>query len=1198
MNIGNRLKLVVAALVLLLSAFSSKAQTLVSSPLNTSTLAPGKYYSNTSIVMTTGFSVNGSTGAYQFYIIGDCYPLTTVPSVAQNYVMTSTPRNPAYVPGTTGYTSCDLMQTVQYFDGLGRPLQTVQVKGSPLGNDIVQPNAYDQFGREAVKYLPYAFQGTADGSYKTDALTTSTTSQSGFYKSPQTPAGISPISTPKAVTAFEPSPLNRVTEQGAPGDPWQLTGTTGLSATPGHTTRVLYTNNNATALTDTAHSTLAALYTITINSDQSRTLVKGTGTAANYLAGQLYMTVSRNENLPATGRGGTTEEYKDKDGHVVLKRTFNYTGSPATLQMLSTYYVYDNLGNLAFVLPPLSGADSATPTQTQLDNLCYQYQYDLRNRLVQKKLPGKGWEYMVYNILDQVVATQDANQRSVSPQQWTFTKYDGLGRMIISGIYLYTGTAGVNYRSALQTTVSGNSTFWETPIATGNGYSSLAWPLSWTGGTLQINYFDNYSIPGFPAQYTAPSGASVNTTGLLTASQTNILGSSNMLWAVHYYDDLGRSIQSYQQHNQGGGTLNVNNYDKLTNSYDFTNEAIAANRSHYNAAVSTTAPALTIANSYTYDHVGRKKQTFESINSGTNVLLSQNDYNEIGQLLTKHLHSTNSGASFLQNIAYTYNERGWLLSSIAPLFQIQLQYNNSAISGVSISPQYNGNIASQSWGTQTAPNTKSYTYGYDHLNRLMAGNSTDNYNEGGITYDQSGNIQTLKRTMGSTTLIDNLSYNYTNATGDYTNQVQSISDIAPDNSIYGYKYGNNYAYQYDLNGNMRSDASKGITSITYNLLNLPQTVTNASGTATFTYDASGRKLRKVSTINGANTDYIDGIVYDAGAINFVQTEEGRALNSAGNYHYEYNLGDHLGNSRLSFDTYGGSISTVQQDDYFPFGYEISRGSIVSPKNKYLYNKKELQDDLGQYDYGARFYDPVIARFTTVDPLSEKNRRFSPYVYVENNPMRMIDPDGMEGIKYTDKDGNKIVESNVVVLLKQKKEIPKDATDKQIAKIEKYNKRVDRANADRISDVSEKLNEAYNGSDGKGTQNSAGETVKFKFNIKGIETSNTDGGSMTDIRKIATENGLSTSEKGFSGNPVIALAAVVTTRSANGNQGLSNGIYTAVSPNAPRIALAHEIGHTFQLGDNFPQSTGGLMDYPPGGLVRSEVDEIWNKAHDK
>ncbi|MCX8534405.1 RHS repeat domain-containing protein [Chryseobacterium luquanense] len=84
---------------------------------------------------------------------------------------------------------------------------------------------------------------------------------------------------------------------------------------------------------------------------------------------------------------------------------------------------------------------------------------------------------------------------------------------------------------------------------------------------------------------------------------------------------------------------------------------------------------------------------------------------------------------------------------------------------------------------------------------------------------------------------------------------------------------------------------------------------------------------------------------------------------------------------------------VQQNDYYAFGLRYSEGINAGGSYKYEYNGKELQEEIGMYDYGARFYMPDLGRWGVVDPLAETSRRFTPYHYGNNNPMKFIDPDG-------------------------------------------------------------------------------------------------------------------------------------------------------------------------------------------------------------
>ncbi|WP_285060265.1 DUF6443 domain-containing protein [Pedobacter ginsengisoli] len=890
-----------------------------------------------------------------------------------NYVVTHLVKQPGIVnPSDTTNLNVHVNTTIDYIDGEGRTASSIAIRASPALKSIIQYREYDNLGREKFKYLPYA--GSAQfGTYLPNYYTV----LDYYNTSPDVTHTVYPYSE----TKFEESPLNRVIEQGAPGAAWQL----GYTWAPdkGHVTRWTY---------DTQHAP-EALYKVVINNTTGvRTLFRGDSNTAVYAQNALMRTVILDENNPLAELAGSVLECKDRNDRLILKRQYNKNG--ATTEVLATYYVYDDFGNLCFVLPPAAHPDANAPiTQITLDNLCYQYKYDGRQRMTGKKLPGKGWEYMVYNKMDQLILTQDAVQRSKNPQEWTATKYDAIGRGVLTGIYTYGTTPGADNQVVVQGLADGVSAQWESRITTGNGYSGSAFPIT-LSTTLSVNYFDDYDIPGLPADAAYNQGASYTkmTRGLATASKVNVIGTANYLWNVSYYDDEGRNVRGVSQHYKGGLLAN-NNYDEVSNTYNFAGELTASVRKHYVGG----AESLYVKNEYKYDPQGRKTDTYQTTGStsatvaNAPVLLSRNEYNEIGQLKRKRLHSADGGASFKQDVTYAYNERGWLTSQSAPLFSETLKYNE-AVSGVT--PQYNGNISRQEW-----TGSKYYNYTYDNLNRLTSAIASTGNNEA-IGYDLMGNITRLQRKLNSS-LIDQMKYTYVDG-----NKLSSVLDTNANVADSRFQLAGTTGYVYDINGNMTSrnntvNTGNNLTGITYNFLNLPKTMTftanSVNYTITYTYTATGNKLRKVVG-SSINNDYIGGIHYEGGVFAFAQTEVGRVVkNGSGTdpvYSYEYTLADHLGNGRVYFDIYSGAARKIQETDYYAFGLGVNVGSVVGTENKYQYNGKEKQDQEKMFDYGARFYDPVIGRWNVIDPLAEKGRRWSPYVYGFNNPIRFTDPDGM------------------------------------------------------------------------------------------------------------------------------------------------------------------------------------------------------------
>lgn len=905
-------------------------------------------------------------------------------------------------------TNSDVIEKITYFDGLGRPKQNISIKASPDRQDIVTHTGYDLIGRQDKDYLSYRASSGNTASYRTGA----DVNTNSYYTSNYTSDINSGSPNPFSQKVYENSPLNRILQQAAPGKDWAVGS--------GHEIKAEYQTNIANEV-----KLFTAIATWN-NSTNVYDIALGNSTGnVYYPANELYKTVIKNENW-TTGNENTTEEFKDKENHIVLKKTYavSVVNGSSVSTSHETYYVYDIYGNLTYVIPPK--ADAAI-SNTVLSDLCYQYKYDGYKRLVEKKLPGKDWEYIIYDKLDRPILTQDANLRkdinNVPLNKWIFTKYDALNRPIYTGEYVNNTETT---RTSIQALAKLNTFTFETKQSTSlnlNGtnvnYSNNAFPN--TGINLfTITYYDEYSnldLDGGTAVVSYGISPITNAKGLNTCSKVRILGTSNWITNVNYYDIKGRTIYNY----------NKNNYlivtTTLKTKLDFGGKVLEITFTHKKQ----TDPLITIVDVYSYDHVGRLLTQKQIINNQAQEVILSNAYDNLGQLINKGIGGKIT-QSRLQNLVYTYNIRGWLksinnINSIGSnLFAFQINYNTPS----SGTPLFNGNISQTFWKTaNTDSSLKGYNYTYDNLNRLIlaADNSTINpgrYNEG-LTYDKNGNIMNIVRlgnTNSETTtfgVMDNLSYLY-----DSGNKILKVEDSS--GSLEGFSNGSDLAvkYTYDGNGNMKTDPNKGISGITYNFLNLPTKVTLAGGTIDYVYDAAGNKQKKtIST--GVITDYSGSFVYENNVLKQFSQPEGYVSYNSGIYNYIYQYKDHLGNNRLSYqdkDNNGivNNTEIVQENNYYAFGLTQKgyNGAINGVDNKYKYNGKELQDDniggikLNLYDYGARNYDPAIGRWMNIDPLAEKSRRFSPYTYALNNPIFFIDPDGMEALSndwIPDENGN-------------------------------------------------------------------------------------------------------------------------------------------------------------------------------------------------
>ena len=136
----------------------------------------------------------------------------------QNYIKTT-----QYKIGTTASISSPALdqavQNITYVDGLGRPIQQIEVGQSAAGKSIISHIEYDAFGRQTRDFLSYP-SGSADQAYDSGAAT----AVADYYANPPSPPmpGFETTGNPYSEKLFEASPLNRIRRQAAPGNDWAL----------------------------------------------------------------------------------------------------------------------------------------------------------------------------------------------------------------------------------------------------------------------------------------------------------------------------------------------------------------------------------------------------------------------------------------------------------------------------------------------------------------------------------------------------------------------------------------------------------------------------------------------------------------------------------------------------------------------------------------------------------------------------------------------------------------------------------------------------------------------------------------------------------------------------------------------------------------------------------------------------------------
>ena len=901
---------------------------------------------------------------------------------------------------------------------------------------VVTSSERDAMGRSRYKYLPFKMMCSDAESCNADPITQYYSDMAKKIYDGR-PGYADAQGFPYSETLWKPDPMATKDVVGGPGKVYSI-GEKHLVR--GYTSGINLSGIDPLDFVE-LNSAVKAVY-------NDRTYSDYYGNKVNYHAAK-DMNPTHFWELFLDQNDNATFTIKDGDGHVIvsgaLKKIPNAGSGEVAYELLSrSVNELDVRGNVIKAHPPLSCDYTENKSKTNCV-WASEYEYDSQSRVIRSWEPdlegnskdkehhGMGSTITYYDMAGRVRATQTQNQ--INKKTASVVIYDDLDRIVATGEWMH----GYDESSLnkLRDDLLSDETLDENK-------DKFPTKDKLTSGTVTRTYYDKEpsatEVAGLGVEL-HPDGVKLNyTRGRVAAIISDVgfddVGNVIRVSTANSYDKYGRVVASYTYDPTLPADLRMM---AVETEYDLGGKVLASTKYPY--GLTTLGRIRSITETYTYDRLGRVSDIYTKNGNGSQAILAHYEYYPTGSV--KNITMGNA-----LMLSYTYHISGAVKTATVKSIEGKELYSETLHYEDSDNPQYNGNISrmvhQMAHGNSNYGELRDVQYVYDELNRLTrVDDSKQDVFDEMFTYDNQGRITAqhrAKEVNGKYSLAQDPTggeYSYY----EKTNRLKSVADGMGGTSASGRIMSdpsdpNNFVY--DSEGNLTEDKSKGL-KISYDWRGMPiefiqeSQPTGSSGNSLFrltmAYDGSGRRISKtrwvkklgsqewekelVTHYTGIGTEIREDLSKNQTkvVVNMPEgfgrygVEDASKMESAGSageipmMNFEWYLKNHLGSTMLVYGTQG-DVTHYKADfskpkaayDYRAFGEMLELTPPATGKVTENFTGKEHDDEIALNYFGARYLDPMLGMWISVDP---KRQFSSPYLYAGNgmNPVNVVDPNG-------------------------------------------------------------------------------------------------------------------------------------------------------------------------------------------------------------